>query len=205
MRRVQILSLSPLLLLASCLLNPTETMPLKGATPSSVMVLWPTNSSGRPIVDLVSLASGADDAVRAREYRVLPLRVGFDLASNHGLVAGQPLDRAALHQLSVATGIDAVLVIDVESWNVEGEPPQRASWGVTWSLLSTRGGAELWTYRDEGEWIRRQPPRLDPTRSFDEEPEVLPIGALRGEGFRTQAELVAALHRRAMQRLPELE
>lgn len=202
---MQILSLSALLLLASCLLSPVDTTPLKGAAPSSVMVLWPTNSSGRPIVDLVSLASGADEAVRARNYRVLPLRVGFDLASSHELVADQEPDRAALHRMFVETGTDAVLLIDVESWNVEGEPPQRATWGITWRLLSTRGGGELWSYRDEGEWIRGPAPRLDPTRGFDEEPAVMPIGALRGSGFRSQAELVAALHRRAMARLPELD
>jgi len=205
MPRVPIPLLFALLLFTSCHLRSVSTTPIRGEVPSSVIVLPLRNSSGQPLVDLAALASGADQAVRARGYRVLPLQVGFDLVRDHGFGVGIEPDRAVMHRVFLATGVDAVLLIDVESWSVGGRPLETAAWSILWRLISTKGNGELWSHREEGEWARRAAPTLDPTLAADSEPDVLPIGTLRDRDYRSAVELVGVLHRTAMARLPELK
>lgn len=196
--------LAGLLLAGACRVGEVATTPLAGPVPEGVLVLPPVDLTPRPDADVRGLATGADEALRDRGYRALPLAVGFDLARTYGFLPGQPLDRGALFRLHRASAVDAVMLVEVEEWAVEGDPPRRANWHVRWRLLPTRSEGVLWEHAEQGSWARRLPER-DPFRREGEEPEVIPFGGLEPVEYRSPVELIRALQRSAMARLPRRE
>lgn len=193
------------LAVASCSWSSVPTTPLRGETPASVLVLVPQSMRVGPQADLRSLAFGADRALVARGYRALPLGAGFDLARRYGQVSGGETEEEALRRLHFQAGVDAVLHVEVADWEVSGERRfEHARWDLTWRLCSTKGGAEIWRHRLQGQWHRVDDPMTHAT-PVSEEPPPVEVGGSRAMSFASERDLVASLHRAAMERLPERE
>lgn len=189
------------LLAAGCRVAEVEVVPLRGPVPASVLVLPPVDATGAPDVDVDAVATGADRAVRDRGYRVLPLRVGFDLARRHGVDPRAPGARELL-VLGRDAGVDAVLVIEVRDWQFTDGAERSARWDLQWRLVATRDGSEQWSFASRDRW---RPPRERPAPVDrpSEEPDRVPFGTPAPPEYRSGAELAAALHAMAMARLPK--
>src|SRR5262245_26434462 len=198
--------LAAAVLACGCGAAPVAVTPLRGPAPKGVLVLPPHDESGSGRRDARDLAWFADQALRERGYRALPLDVGFDLARQFGPAPGQPLLPADLLRLGRAAAVDAVLTIDVAAFETEGgRPLQSARWDVTWTLIGVADAAPLWHYRGRGTWHRAPPEHGDLLEPTDAEAAVVPFGGLRPRDFRDERELAATLHRDAMARLPRRE
>lgn len=194
-----------LLPFTACAWSSVETTPLRGRTPSAVLVLPPVAiGSARPR-DLGSLGFGADRALAARGYRALPLGPGYDLAKRYGQAGPDEDPVAALQRLHFQAGIDAVLFVEVTDFVSDGERRlDAAHWDLTWRLVSTVDGGEVWRHREQGQWRRIDEP-VSQQRPVSEEPPPVQVGQTGMRPFSSERELIAALHRAAMLRLPEFD
>jgi hypothetical protein len=191
-----------LLVAGACRLDLTRTVPLQGPAPTAVVVAPFRDHTGGPGLVPV-LPAGLDAALRARGYRVLPLEVGHDLLRERALLQrGEPRPEELL-----AAGrdldVDAVLVVDVHRFLVEGEGElDAAEWELDYRLLATDGGGLLWQRRLVGRYRRPAGERFDPTVDPMAERPPRPFGVSGPAAFRDLRELSAALHRAAFDHLP---
>jgi len=184
-----------LAVLAGCRIGGAEPIPFGGAAPKTILV-WPAVAEEFAAQQPV-LFSGLDLAVRRRGYVVVATAVARQVLGDAGL----PVDGVDGEQLRRATGADAVLHLIVHDFRVQGDRLQRADWDLAWELTSTTTGAVLWQFSHHGHWERRVPIEVHPhPRSDEDQPPVL-FGD-REPDFRDAADLVAWLHRYAMERLP---
>ena len=191
------------LLAVACTLDLVKTMPLAGSVPDVVLVMPPRNATDAARLDLQPLIVGADRALRGRGYRVLPLDISRDLLRDSN-VDSEASDPASLARLKMHANVDAVLVITVKQWRAVAEAELlSADWQLSWTLRSTNNGNVMWQFDDAGSFSRPAPPLGDPAQSREFDPEVKPFGTTLPQTFRTAAELIQALHRKAMQRLPQ--
>ncbi len=196
-----LLTLAPLAIFAAsgCQLATVEPEPLSGPMPSSIGI-WPAvvETAGSQAPELLE---GLDRAVRNRGYRGPSFEVGRRMLFDASPTAAPPTldDLAGIGRL---LEVDAILVLEVIRFAADGERLRSASWHLQWRLLSTNGHGELWSYEHHGSWTPRAPFDDDPLRRLDAEPEVVPIGGDRTPHFRSVPELVAELHRLAMEHLP---
>jgi hypothetical protein len=189
--------------LSGCTMGRVESTPFDGPAPSAILVLPPVSMREGLAMDLRGFAFGAERAIAQRGYRALPLGAGFDLAQRCGALVGDQPEPDALQRLQQQVGVDAVLRIEISAWEVE--PSARfsgASWDVTWRLVSTESGAELWRHRLQGNW-RKVTEMPDHLRRDEMEPQPALIGGTRAESFASERELIFALHRSALSRMPE--
>jgi hypothetical protein len=201
-RGVRSLSAVALLVpLAACVVGAVPPVPLQGPPPDVVLVLVPVASADAQVPDAQSLAVGADRALRERGVSALPLDVARDLLRQSACDAAEP-DAPGLLRLRQHANVDAVLAIAIERWRVSGSPLQAADWKLTWTLRSTRNGNIIWAWSDAGSWRREAAPAVDLGRAPDAEPNVKPFGSTAQAAFANESELIQALHRKAMQRLP---
>ncbi len=191
------------LVLAACTIGRVESTPFEGPAPSAILVLPPVSLREGLVMDLRGFAYGAERAIAERGYRALPLGAGFDLAQRCGALTGDQPEPEALQRLQQQVGVDAVLRIEISAWEVEpGARFSGASWDVTWRLLSTESGAVLWQHRLQGNW-RKVAEMPDHLRRDEMEPQPALIGGTRPQSFASERELVFALHRSALSRMPE--
>ena len=186
--------------LSGCVVDAVPAVPLQGPPPELVLVLQPAVAPGIPVPDPWAFAAGADRALRARGVRALPPDVARDLLRQSDCSALDP-DAPSLLRLRQQTNVDAVLAISVERWRATGVPLAAADWKWTWTLRSTRNGNSVWTWTDAGSWRREAASHQEILRAPDAEPEVKPFGSTAAVSFAQEAELIEALHRKAMQRL----
>ena len=191
------------LVLAACTIGRVESTPFEGPAPSAILVLPPVSLREGLVMDLRGFAYGAERAIAERGYRALPLGAGFDLAQRCGALTGDQPEPEALQRLQQQVGVDAVLRIEISAWEVEpGARFSGASWDVTWRLLSTESGVVLWQHRLQGNW-RKVAEMPDHLRRDEMEPQPALIGGTRPQSFASERELVFALHRSALSRMPE--
>jgi len=191
------------LVLAACTIGRVESTPFEGPAPSAILVLPPVSLREGLEMDLRGFAYGAERAIAERGYRALPLGAGFDLAQRCGALTGDQPEPDALQRLQQQVGVDAVLRIEISAWEVEpGARFSGASWDVTWRLLSTESGVVLWQHRLQGNW-RKVAEMPDHLRRDEMEPQPALIGGTRPQSFASERELVFALHRSALSRMPE--
>ena len=189
--------------LAACTIGRVESTPFEGPAPSAILVLPPVSLREGLAMDLRGFAYGAERAIAERGYRALPLGAGFDLAQRCGALTGDQPEPDALQRLQQQVGVDAVLRIEISAWEVEpGARFSGASWDVTWRLLSTESGVVLWQHRLQGNW-RKVAEMPDHLRRDEMEPQPALIGGTRPQSFASERELVFALHRSALSRMPE--
>ena len=191
------------LVLAACTIGRVESTPFEGPAPSAILVPPPVSLREGLVMDLRGFAYGAERAIAERGYRALPLGAGFDLAQRCGALTGDQPEPDALQRLQQQVGVDAVLRIEISAWEVEpGARFSGASWDVTWRLLSTESGVVLWQHRLQGNW-RKVAEMPDHLRRDEMEPQPALIGGTRPQSFASERELVFALHRSALSRMPE--
>lgn len=197
--------LAALLALSSlgCTIGRVQETPIRGTAPSAVLVLPPVSMRNSPAaLELRFFATGSDAAFAGRGYRCMPLGAGYDLARRCGVLDTEQPEPDALRRLREQVGVDAALRIEVTDWRVVDDPRfSAASWDVTWRLVSTENGSELWSHRLQGNWSRA----IEPVHHMDRdptEPKPAEIGGTLRDSFRTEQELVAALHAAACARLP---
>lgn len=190
-----------LLSLAACVVDAVAPIPLQGPPPDVVLVLAPVAVSNTSVLDTQAFAVGADRALRERGVSALPLDVARDLLRQSACDPAEP-DAPGLLRLRQHANVDAVLAIAIERWRVSGTPLQAADWKLKWTLRSTRNGNIVWTWSDTGSWRREAAPPVDLGRAPDAEPLVKPFGSTAQAAFASESELIQALHRKAMQRLP---
>lgn len=181
-------------LLAGCAVLAVEPQPLRGEPPR-VVAIWPVVDGEFAAVRTLQL-SGLDAALRARGYEVIAPDVAREL------LRGGPAD-ATPATSGPLLACDAVLQFVPHEFVAEGSRPLRhAHWRVEWRLVSTRGGGVLWSWSSAGSWAASHDDGRDPHRALDAEPDYVPFGGRRAGNYRDALELVAALHRAAMARLP---
>lgn len=189
-------------LAGACAFGEVAVTPLAGPAPRSVLVLAPVGR-GDELRDLRGLAVGADRALGERGYRAIPVEVGRAILRQCGLENVAEPAASDLRGLAQAADVDAVLAVDITRFELEGDRPLRAAtWDLTWRLRATGDGAELWRHREAGGWRRSDDDRREERLGPDGEPATLPFGALAPVGYRDPEDLVLALHRAAMARLP---
>lgn len=181
-------------LLAACTAPRVEPQPLRGEPPR-VVAIWPVIDGEFAAVRAL-LLSGLDAAVRARGYEVMAPDVVLELLRS-GPAEPTPATSGPL------LACDAVLEFVPHEFAAEGVRPLRhAAWRVEWRLVSTPGGGVLWSWSSAGSWAASNDDGRDPHRALDAEPDYVPFGGGRAGNYRDALELVAALHRSAMARLP---
>lgn len=184
-----------LAVLTGCRIGGVEPIPLRGAAPRTVLV-WPAIDAQFAAWRQV-LFTGLDLAVRRRGYTVVATAVARQLLADAGL---DP-DGADGQQVFAATGADAVLRLTVHEFRVQGERLQRADWDLSWELTATVTGASLWQFSHHGHWDRRPPVDEHPHPRTEEDLPPAMFGD-RAPDFRDAADLMAWLHRFALERLP---
>jgi hypothetical protein len=176
--------------------TPVEPEPFAGEAPTAVAV-WPFVQGVAGAEGNLVLATLAR-AVGARGYRV----------TGPGVVEQLLLDRALDATATPAAAKDvlgtaAVLQVVVREFDARGQAPlQEASWDLQWRLVSPANGAVVWQWAHRGGWRHAPVDPGDPHRALDAEPEIVPIGGRGEPPFRDVQELLATLHRRAMEHLP---
>jgi hypothetical protein len=185
-------------LLAGCQVGAAPApLPWRGPAPASLAV-WPIAVGQGAAPELLV---GLDAALRRRGFRVPSLAVGGTMLAEADVAIapdGAPADLAAAGQV---LGVDAIVVLVVERFRVEDDPWRSADWAFTWRLLSTRGHGVLWECHHDGAWQRPRRDEGDAVPRVDDRLEPVTLGRRELE-FRSEAELVAWLHRFASQRLP---
>ena len=180
-----------------------EVSPVSGPPPATVAI-WPLAEGGEP-PDADLWFAGLAYQLGRRGYRVVAPGVTREvlLASDLATAA------ADLPAVGRALDADALLVVELHAFEARGRDVLRAaSWDVSWSLVSTRGLGRQWAHAAHGSWRQADRAPLDSPRGFDEFEDPGPLVSIGGSAvpsFRDVEELVAHLHRAAMQRLPELE
>lgn len=192
------------LCVVGCTVGRVQQTPFRGPAPSAVLVLPPVAMrEGVTALDLQGFAAGSERALAGRGYRCMPLGAGYDLARRCGVLDAEQPEPDALRRLREQVGVDAALRIEVGDWRVVADPRlSAASWDVTWRLVSTENGSELWSHRLQGNWSRAFEP-VDHMDRDPTEPKPAEIGGTLRDSFRSEQELVAALHAAACARLPE--
>ena len=191
------------LVASACGFGSVAQKPFDGPAPSSVLVLPPVARREGLALDAREFAFGADRAIVARGYRALPLGAGFDLAKRCGVLDTVEPEPDALRRLQQQVGVDAVLRLEIDAWDSDGADRfSSANWDLTWRLLSTETGAQIWSHRLQGHW-QKPFDAPDLMKRDNGEPEVAVGGGARPEVFRSERELIAALHRSALARMPE--
>lgn len=188
-------------LASACRTTLVEPLALAGPMPPSIGI-WPLPDENAG-ANGPALLSDLDRAVRVRGYRVPSLAVGGQLLLDSKPDGSMPAS-SDLQAIGDALRVDALLRLDVRRFDAAGEPGRfrGASWDLQWTLVSTRGGGELWRYEHAGSWRQRDTVTENPHRAFDAEPDYVPIGGDRTPNFHSVAELAAELHRSAMDHLP---
>ncbi|MEQ1631714.1 MAG: hypothetical protein ABL997_05040 [Planctomycetota bacterium] len=196
--------LATVVVLAACGAARVGTTPFSGPPPTAVLVVPPRSIGAPDSIDVRGLSFGADRALQTRGYRSLPLGAGFDLWNRFGASRKDEPEAEVLRRLQHQAGIDAVLVLEVSDWRVDQDNRLRsADWDITWRVLSAATGDEVWRHRLQGHWTRTQEPPTQ-ARAWTEEPPPVEIGGTRAESFANERDLIAALHRSALLRLPEM-
>jgi hypothetical protein len=185
---------------AACQWHTIAPEPLHGPQPHLVLIAPMRDGDAG---DRASLLVGAEAALRARGYAVLPLQLGFDLLRQHQLTAAAIGDAAAgLDGIRSTTGADAVLRVDAARFtSLQGSMLERASYALRWQLLSTDGG-ELWHFELDGDYVRSldTSPPVEPLNDDERRPTAIGVSTQRP--FRDAADLLATLHRAAFEHLP---
>lgn len=191
-----------LLVAGACRAPMVAPIPLAGPAPRSVVVAPLRDDTGRPGLSAL-LLRGLDRALSARGYRALPLGVGADLLRQRGLLQeGEPAPDE-LQAAGRALDVDAVLLLRARDFGAEGDRRlEQAHWDLEYRLLATATGDMLWRHDLQGRYLRPPDEPVDPTVAPDAERPPRPFGISRPATFRDLGELVAALHRAAMDRLP---
>lgn len=194
--RLSFLSVALLGVCGACRLGAVpEPIPFRGAGPTKILV-WPMVAAEFAAQQPL-LWTGLDQAVRRRGYPVVTSAVAMQLL----VVDGALPDAADGAAIRAATGADAVLRLFVHAFRTEGDRPHLADWDLGWELTSTVTGAVTWEFAHHGHWERRAPIDPHPPRGLDEEGPPVMFGD-RPQDFRDAVELVAWLHRFAMEHLP---
>lgn len=201
-----VLSAALLWAVGACRIGGVEPLPIRGAPPA-VIAVWPLvggaigGAVGEDVAGTASLGA-LDLALRQRGYQVVPDRVAAQLLAAAGLAAAnvQPQDVGPVLQA------DAVLCVEVRDWQTGGDRVlQTARWDIRWQLVSTRGLGVQWSYDHHGAWQRRSSDPFDDSRQVERTAPLVPIGGDRSPGFGDAAELLAWLHRGAIDHLPRIE
>lgn len=192
------------LLLGGCYVPLMEPTPLQGPMPASVVVA-PPKLVGEATAAPPELLTELERALRARGYRVLPLDVGFDLIRQFDLLPVVHQQQPGLDAVQRELGVDAVLLLEVGSWEIDPQPPWRADYDLRWRLWSTTGGGELWQHQERGRYQQPAVRDFDPTRGADDPRPIQPFGGQGPQQLRDAAALAAQLHRTAMSHLPRCE
>lgn len=200
--RTTILGLVCLVALCGCRFGSgVEPLPISGDVPETVAV-WPVVVGAEPPADELWFTGLAYHLGR-RGYRVIAPGVTRELLASSDLAVSLD-DEASIGRALMA---DAVLYVDFRAFDAKGGGAlQDASWDVAWRLRSTRGQGQQWAFVSNGRWRQADRDPLDSSRSFDEQvdpPPIVPVGGNAVPGFRDVAELMAHLHRSAMDHLPE--
>ncbi len=194
-------------LLASCSFSSVDLVPLAGPAPQRVTV-WPgVGGDLGPVSG--TLLYGLDEALRRRGYRVVAQRVARQMLVDAGVPSPESVlpERTDLGAIGRELAVDAVVLVDVRDFEVEPRSGdlRHARWDLSWRILSTRDGAELWRYHHGGAWSRSSEQRFDSLERPEPMPGVVPIGGDAGWSFRDAADLAANLHRLALAHLPPLD
>ena len=189
--------------LAGCRLGAdVEPTPIVGTQPQTVAV-WPFAAGGDPPGDELWF-SGLAYQLGRRGYRVVAPGVAREVLASSDLAAALH-DQAGVGRALMA---DAVLHVELRAFDAGGDRALRqASWDVVWRLVSTRGEGQQWSFTSRGSWRQADRAPLESWRSFDDQqdpPPIVPVGGSRVLGFRDARDLIAHLHRTAMERLPAL-
>ena len=177
-----------------------EPIPITGDPPATVAI-WPFVEGAEPPAAELWFEGLAYQLSR-RGYRVVAPGVAREMLAASDLVTG--IDDAV--GVGRALMADAILQIELREFTAEGRGAlQHARWDVVWRLLSTRGHGQQWAYVAHGRWRQADRDPLDSSLSFDEQQDprpIVPIGGSRIPGFRDTRDLMAHLHRTAIQHLP---
>lgn len=189
---------------AACQLQTVAPEPLRGKTPRTILIAPPAAGDALDPAVGAQLLDGAEAALRARGYHVLPLVVGLDLLRQFGLDASTGAAPGSLQRIRQVTGADAVLRVEAREFRCEqGRVLESARYVLRWQLVQSDGG-ELWSYELAGSYARP----LDPGGAAapvpaDERP-VQPFGVPPPQRpFRDVGDLLRNLHAAAMAHLPE--
>ncbi len=203
MRRRTGASISLAFLCVGCAIGGVQQTPFTGPAPSAVLVLPPVSLREGLAAEIRGLAAGAERALAGRGYRCMPIGAGYDLARRCGALDTEQPEPDALRRLRDQAGVDAVLRIEVSDWRIASDPRlTAATWDVTWRLLSAATGAQVWAQRLQGTWSRPYDSQDHLVRD-PMEPQPAEIGGTLHDGFRSEQEIILALHQAACARLPE--
>lgn len=137
--------------LGACSLGGIEPLPLRGPTPTVVM-LMPVSGTAEPQLARQLLVA-ADPALRARGYYVIPADVGMMLLAERGLADAPPTPAAALAAAVRSFGADAFLCVRVEQWHAVYAPTLRhLDYDVGYELWSADDASLLWQLRQRNRW-----------------------------------------------------
>jgi hypothetical protein len=180
--------------LAACRVGEPTPEPVRGELPR-VVAVWPRAVAADANGDCC--LAGLDQALRGRGYRAVPVAVAAEL------LAAAPVAPAGPAAAGAVLGCEAVMELVVGEFTASGARPLReAQWDLQWRLVSTRGAGVVWSQTLRGRWVAPTRDFGDPHRPLDAEPEIVPIGGGAPVTWRDEAELLAALHRTALARLP---
>jgi hypothetical protein len=190
-----------LVVLAACRVGDVEPRPLSGTAPE-VVAVWPfVEDAGTMLAgaEPTVVFAGLDEGLRRRGYGVVSPEVAAQVLREAGW-AVSTADWSAAGRILQA---DAVLQFVVREFDVSVDRAlTSARWDLEWRLESTRGLGRQWTFAHHGTWRARDRESDDPMRAHDEPPDIVPIGGSRSPGFRDSADLLAWLHRFALDHLP---
>ncbi len=185
-----------LLVLAAACATPPTSLPVRGDLPRTIAI-WPDVGAEFAAARAL-LLTGLEPALRARGYSVVPADVAAELLRAASPDGRRPTPAASGRVLAA----EAVLQLVPNDFGVVGVDPLReATWDLEWRLVSTQGAGIVWSCPQRGSWRRATDDGRDPHRALDAPPEVVPFGG-GPRNWRDAAELVAALHRQALSRLP---
>jgi hypothetical protein len=106
-------------------------------------------------------------------------------------------------ELGAATGADALLFVDVQSFEADGVRPLReAHWDLRWRLVAAATGAEIWSFDSAGSWRHSDTDPGNTQPRPDGLLQPVPIGGPSVPSFRDDVDLLSWLHRTAFDRLP---
>lgn len=199
-------------LLAACRVAPVAPTPVAGAAPTTLAV-WPrldAEVAGAGVAAGVVAAEvllPLDGAMRRRGYQVPSTAVVQRLLADRGHLAAAP-DAEALAMLTELVGAEAVMVLELRHWETEGEPLRHARWDLSWRLVAASESdparlVERWSHTHHGAWQQASPDPLGLDALARHDGTTFPAHRSVGApSYRSAGELLAALHRMAMEHLP---
>jgi len=167
-----------------------------------VIAVWPMADGGEPADDELWF-SGLAAALRERGYHVMPPGITVQLLRDSDLVTTTSDEQA----IGRALRADAVMRLQVRCFDADNSAGlKHAEWDLKWTLLSTRGQGELWSFSHYGNYQKPTGDAFDPGRRLEAQRDtgdIVPIGGYRSLSFRTSEELLAHLNYLAMSHLPK--